>query len=632
MLQLLSPWFLAGAAAAAVPVVLHFLNREPEARVKFSAVWLLRRAPVEHTQKRRLRQLLLLALRVAALVLLAMAFARPFFATGVAVASSGVTVVALDASYSMSAPGLFERAKQLATRAVDRVPAGHLVGVVTFSDQAEIALKPTSDRVLARTAIAEAEVGFGATRYRAALSAAAQNVSGRKGTIVVVTDLQENGWDAGDRAVIPENVEIQVEDVGQTPAGLSVTALRVLNDRLVATVRNSDSRARDARVHLTLDDRPSGETTVSLGPNQAGDATFAGPPRGVAAAVSVDDRDGLQADNVRYAVLGGPDQPSLLAITSGGELNREAFYLQHALTAGLSSQSRFRLASMTGAQLSSATPDALTPYAAAIVLSTRGLERRGREALAAFARKGGGLLVAVGPEVDGEVVGDVLGNADSLRVATTGLAPGPRALAPADVRHPIFQVFAANPAVLGLVTFNTVARIGGSGCQTLARFTSGEPALIECAAGEGRALVLASDLGNRWNDFPVHATFVPFAHEVVRYLTSARVQAGEYLVGSAPAGVPRQPGVFTLPDTSSSAASSAAARRIAVNVDPREADPARLSVDEFLSAVTRMKDVSLSEAHIEARQQEDDQHLWQYLLALMTIALAIEGIVAARTV
>src|SRR5881296_994637 len=100
MLLFLSPLFLLGAAAAAVPVVLHFLNREPEARVKFSAVKMLKRAPVEHARRRRLRQLLLLALRVAALVLLAFAFARPFFASGAAIASSGVTIVAVDTSYS----------------------------------------------------------------------------------------------------------------------------------------------------------------------------------------------------------------------------------------------------------------------------------------------------------------------------------------------------------------------------------------------------------------------------------------------------------------------------------------------------------------------------------------------------
>src|SRR6476659_9043181 len=108
MLSFLSPLFLFGAAAAAVPIVLHLLKREPEARVKFAAVRLLKQAPVEHTEKRHLRELLLLAL------LLALAFARPFFATGAALGSAGLTVVALDTSYSVSAPGRFERAKQLA--------------------------------------------------------------------------------------------------------------------------------------------------------------------------------------------------------------------------------------------------------------------------------------------------------------------------------------------------------------------------------------------------------------------------------------------------------------------------------------------------------------------------------------
>ena len=84
MLSFLSPLFLAGAAAAAVPIVLHLLKREPEARVKFAAVKLIKQAPVEHTDRRRLRELLLLALRVAALLLLALAFARPFVASGAA--------------------------------------------------------------------------------------------------------------------------------------------------------------------------------------------------------------------------------------------------------------------------------------------------------------------------------------------------------------------------------------------------------------------------------------------------------------------------------------------------------------------------------------------------------------------
>src|SRR5476651_1973323 len=240
MLSFLSPLFLAGAAAAAVPLVLHLLKREPEARVKFAAVKLIKQAPVEYTDKRRLRELLLLALRVAALVLLALAFARPFLATGAAVGSTGVTVVALDISFSLS--GRFERAKQLAKEAIAKAPAGDLVGVVTFADEAEIVAKPGFDRTLANDAVEQAVAGFGATRYRAALSAASQHLAGRRGTVVVVTDLQEIGWDAGDRVSVPEGTTIQVVDVGAMPANLAVTAVRPMADRVVATVHNGDAR------------------------------------------------------------------------------------------------------------------------------------------------------------------------------------------------------------------------------------------------------------------------------------------------------------------------------------------------------------------------------------------------------
>jgi hypothetical protein len=628
MLSFLAPVFLAGAFAAAIPLVLHLLKREPEPRVKFAAVKLLKHAPVEYTERRRLRELLLLALRIAALVLLALAFARPFLPSGAALASSGTTIIALDTSFSLSAPGRFERARQLAKDAIARVPASDSVGVVTFADDAEIVMKPGGDRVLAASAIDRAVVGSGATRYRAALSAAAQSLAGRAGTIVVVTDLQESGWDAGDRATIPEGARIEVLDVGAPPPNIAVTSMQALPDRLVATVRNAGPRARDARLHLTIDGRRVGDVTVTLAPNQSADATFAGPPRGAAAVVSVDDPDGLQADNVRYAVLNGAKPPSVLLVTGSGDAGRDAFYVQQALAAGGAAGNGYQVAGVSAAQLSSTDSDPLAAHPAVVLLSTRGLERRGREALAAYARSGGGLLIAAGPDVDGDVVADVLGQGSTLRIVVpTSAKSTPRVLAPADARHPVFQRFAGTTATFGLVTFQNAARISGTQCQTLARFTTGETALLECPAADGRALVLASDLDNRWNDFPLHASFVPFLHEAVRYLGSARAHAAEYLVADAPAAAKHTPGVVTI----AGERPGAAPRRIAVNVDPRETDPSRLSVDDFQSAVTRMKESGASSVRVEARQQEDRQHLWQYALALMAVLLVAEGLLAART-
>jgi hypothetical protein len=48
--------------------------------------------------------------------------------------------------------------------------------------------------------------------------------------------------------------------------------------------------------------------------------------------------------------------------------------------------------------------------------------------------------------------------------------------------------------------------------------------------------------------------------------------------------------------------------------------------------VTRLKDAGQSDARVEARQQEDRQHLWQYALAVMALLLVGEGWLAARTV
>ncbi len=626
-MNFLAPLFLAGAAAAALPIVLHLLKREPEARVRFAAVKLLKHAPVEHTDKRHIRELLLLALRISALVLLAFAFARPFLPSRASAASTGVTIVALDTSFSLAAPGRFEHAKQFARDAVTNAPAGDLVGVVTFADIAEIALKPTADRVLATGAIDEAAVGFGATRYRAALSAATQAASGRSSNIVVITDLQENGWDAGDRVTVPEGTRITVADVGTPPANLAVVAVKPQADRVVATVHNASSRNVDARVHLVIDDRPVSDAMVSIGPNQSSDVQLAASPRGGAAVVTVDDSSGIQADNVRFAVLGGTAKPTVLVVSGSGDLGRDAFYVQQALSVGSGPSGAYQPVGVSGAQLSAGVDDRVASAAAVVLVSTRGLERRGREALAAYVRGGGGMLIAAGPDVDGDVVRDVLGGSSVLEVTPPAdMKREVRALAPADVRHPVFAVFAGNSGALALVTFTRVARIG-SGCQTLARFTTGDVALAECPAGDGRALMLASDLDNRWNDFPVHATFVPFLHEVVRYVASARAHASDYIVADAPAGVARRPGFATINDGKP----GVPPRRIAINVDPRESDAARMMAEDFQSAVTRLKDTDATQARIEAREQEDRQHIWQFLILAMVVMLAVEGVVASRT-
>jgi hypothetical protein len=627
MVSFLSPLFLVGFAAAAVPIVLHLLKRRPEPRVRFGAVQMLKRASIERTEKRSVRELILLALRVAALALFAVAFARPFFASGSAGGSGSATIVALDTSYSMSAPGRFARAQQLAKDAISRAATGDPVGVVTFSDEADVVVAPAMNRAVALQAIDRLQAGFGATNYRTGIAAAANSLAGRRGAIVVVTDLQANGWDADARATVPETTRIDVADVGPLPPNFAVTALRSDDGHVVATVRNASPQQRETRVSLAVDGRSSGDRNVSIGPNQSLDVAFEDVARGAFFSVTVADPDGLSADNIRYGSF-GDNRLVVLVVTADGDLNREGFYLEQALAARSTATPLYQVSGVSAATFGARPQDEIRRVAAIALLSTSGLDRRGRDKLAAFVRNGGGILIAAGPGVDGDLVKDVPGDADGLQVTRADDQPLPRALVASDIRHPIFEPFGANLTTLALVRFQRVTRISGAGCQAVARFTTGETALLDCPAGAGRALILASDLDREWNDFPLHPSYVPFLNEAVRYLAGQRALDAGYLIGST--GVPRTPGIQTI--VTPNAHPTAAPSRVVVNVDPREGEPARISSMDFQSAVTHLRDAAESESTISARRQEEDrQHLWQYVLIMMVVVLGLEGFVASRT-
>ncbi len=633
---LLAPIFLTGALAAAIPIVLHLLKREPEARVRFAAVRLLRRARVEHADRRHLRELLLLALRVAAVLALAIAFARPFFSAETSAASGRVTVVALDTSLSVSAPGQFERARQLAHEAVERASGSDRLAVLTFADAADVVVRPTSDRALVRAAIDRAAAGAGATHYRGALAAASELLGGTPGTIVVVTDLQASGWDEGDRVALPVSVHLEVADVGAPPPNLAVTAVQAEGDRVLASVRNLGDAPRDTTLRISMHDEVSpsearevGTSPASVGPGQTVRVALA-PESGTLASVSLEDTTGVQADNTRFLVLDDTGRPTVLVVTATGDLAREAFYLQQALSVAGGRTSYAVDATGTSP---SVFPDALRlRTAVAVVLtSTRGLDRQGRERLAEYVKSGGGLFVAAGQDVDAAVTGELLGDGAATLMpmptdgaAGTRSAPAPRTLAPEDLRHPLFRAFDGNAAALGLPRFARISNLGGP-CPVLARFTSGDTALVECAVGGGRVLVFASDLDGRWNNFPRHTAFLPFVQEAVQYLAGPRSSTAAYTVGDVPAGVSAAPGFVQV-------SNGAGGRRrwAAVNVSPAEVDPARMSAEEFGAAVTRSQEAARTEGQIGDRQLEERQNIWQYLLAAMLAIMAIESLVGMR--
>ncbi|HWB95053.1 MAG TPA: BatA domain-containing protein, partial [Bryobacteraceae bacterium] len=116
----LTPWFLAGALAVGLPVWLHLLKRHKNEPLPFSSLMFFERRTQSSVKHRRLRYLLLFALRAALILLLALAFANPFMRTAGTVAASGhkLMVLAIDNSFSMRQADRLERARQQALNVV----------------------------------------------------------------------------------------------------------------------------------------------------------------------------------------------------------------------------------------------------------------------------------------------------------------------------------------------------------------------------------------------------------------------------------------------------------------------------------------------------------------------------------
>jgi hypothetical protein len=603
-MSVLFPLFLLGALAAAIPIALHFLRRDVAPDVPFSAVRLLRRSPVERSPRRRLLDLLLLAARVAAIALLALAFARPY-ATGAA--GAGLQIVAIDRSASMGGEDRFGEALRLAREAIGAAPGGQRVAVIAFDDRADVIAAP-GGAADARAALADLHAGYGATRYAPVFARAVELAGGQSGRLVVITDLQRAGWEDERRVSVPSTLEVEIRDVGPPPPNLAVVDVRVEHDRVVASVRNA-GLAREGTVRLR-----HGEAEVRSAAFAAGaDATVQVPipwrvPVSGALALAVDDPGGLPGDDVRYVTLETVARAPILIVTPPGA-PQAGFYASRALDAAFEEEGVPVQA--LAAPEASGLADGAAP-AAIVLLSTRGLDRRAREALASRVRAGTGLVLAAAPEVEPDVVSAIFGWKPALTAveeARSGVT-----LAATAIRHPIFRPFGALTANLGQVTFTRAWTVTGDGWGVVARFSDGTPAVLERREGGGQVVLFASDLDRRWNDFPIHPVFVPFLAETVRYVSVETSVAREFTVGTAPPGIPAEPGVH-----------EAGPGWVVVNVDPRESAGATLATDEFDAMLDRISLEPAGAGGVQARAAEARQGWWRYGLLLMLAVLVVES-------
>ena len=562
-MSFLTPLFLLGLAALAIPVLVHLTQRERKSVIAFPSLMFLKKIPYESVQKRRIRDWLLLALRLAALALIVSAFARPFLrGSDVAAAAGGARdiVVLLDRSYSMGYGDSWSRAQRVAGEALASATAADRISLVLFADHAEVALRSTPDRSRAVSEINAASPGPGSTKYGPALKLAgsllAESMLPRK-EVIVVSDFQRGGWQPDDTLRLPGGTVITTAVVeGASGPNLALTPATLLRTRdagqpervtVTAGVLNRTATAATAiPVQLEMDGRIVQTLSVNVEGGASATATFA--PVSIAAtttratvrlgtdaaagvavqtgmAPAASAIDALARDNVFNFVI-TPTAPVPVTVVTQGNRADANLYLSRALEIG--EAPRF---DTSWQSIDALTGDA-TNRTRLLILNDVAVPEAAAARLVTFVEGGGGLLIALGPRAswpsarEGWLPAVVGPPVDRTRGAAAKLSG-------MDYGHAVFEPFrAARSGDFSTARFYSYRGLTpATGATVLARFDTGEPALVEKTAGLGRIVMFASTIDLSWNDLALKPVFLPFVHQLGRHLSGFREQAAFLTIG-----------------------------------------------------------------------------------------------------
>jgi aerotolerance regulator-like protein/VWA domain-containing protein len=667
----LAPLFFVGLAALAIPVLIHLTQREKKMVQQFPSLMFVRRIPYQTVRRRKLRDIALLCVRLAALMLIVAAFARPFLWRPNAATAIGATarevVVLLDQSYSMAYADRWDRAKAAARDAINRLGPSDRASVVLFSSGADIALRSTGEKDRLIASMDGATPTAAATRFGPALKVAgsilAESPLPRKEAILI-SDFQRSGWRGEEGARLPAGSTLTPVTIGGpadkpnasvTSAALSrstfsdqerVTVTAAVANRTVAPVA-SDSLTLEiggrAIQTLPLNIAPEGSASVAFQP-------FTVPSKNMRVTVRAGN-DALATDNVFNLVI-SPSAPVRIVVVDSGNRQGAGLYLMRALAIG--DAPKFEIISRQPATVS----DEDLRRASVVLLNDVDVNVSLGRRLQRFVQDGGGVFLAAGPRATWPQEADILPASLSQPIdKSRGESARVGAL---EYGHPVFEVFRAprsgDFSTARFYAYRSVAAAPNT--QVLARFDAGTPALVERKVGSGHVMLWASTLDLSWSDLPLKPVFLPFIHRAMVHLANYTEPAPWLTIGQvfdpdassakaqATGRLALTPSGKRLPleDEGSSAQvlelteqgfyeirgqkANSDVTVVASNIDPAESELTPLDPADIVTAATGGAGQNAQQAEpdvpLTPEAQERAQRLWWYMLATGILLLGVD--------
>jgi hypothetical protein len=649
-LNLIHAGFLAAGLAAALPILIHLLFRQRTRTVSIGSVRFLHEVVKEHRRRRRVRQWLLLALRVLVAILLALLFCRPYLDRSHRIGLEQEVVFLLDRSASMQAGDA--SGETALTRGIAAIREqlswlddNVIVHLATW-DSAGITEIPVEQLSSTTATAAATDFGLGLGWARDILSTSDRSTR----RIVLVTDMQRSGLPRAPLDRLAENIELVVRDVGDPmPKNIAIESAEALRTELRpdsqvsvrVVVRNHGAlTAKNLTATCEVESTSKESFTVEQKFNVAGrgnavlefalplqrDGLYKGQVR-----LAVD--DALSLDNSRWIAFEArhPDRVLLVDGQEGRSVfSNETYFLETALrlqTEGIEGQAGSFEPERIAWEAGEGFPR-LDGYRAIVLANVRQLSDSDGERLEAFLRGGGSLLIFAGDQVTAESLSSLY---------QRGLLPGRVAAAPVqgrlrverwDTKHSALACFSdPQQGDLRRLEFHRLLPLEALEQDSVELFGCGNLiAAAERRIGSGRCVYVGTSADRDWTELPRTPMYVPLMRQLAAYLTdqlSDRAAVIHRLVSKSDQTI----GIAQAEDQ--------AGRWMVTNIDPRESALGRITEEELRTLVgsqpssTSVEELSLAGVELPEDSLRGDE-IWTVLVWILFAVLAAETFLAGR--
>ena len=582
-ITLLHAGLAAGAALAALPVILHLFMKQKPKHIIFPALRLIRERQKRAKKQLKIKNWLLLAARMLLLILMALALAQPSINSESSVLGTGEVATALalvvDTSLSMDyteqGKDRLAEAKLRAAEILKKSTEDTEVFVIDSADPVKPApLTPASalKRVDGLT-LRAANRPLNAALVQAHQVVGESKLARRE--VYVLTDLTASSWE-----LTSARTTEAIEKVAATKAGVKTYVLRltpreVRNQAIVAAEPSSITPSEGEPVEITATIRSTGPDAVEKvaefyldGEKNKRDQKVVKLPANGEEVVSFTTSsklapglhqgmirlsgipDAMKFDDVRYFTFHAQPASKILVVA---DTRTDAEFVEKALapsSAGPGGEgapvggdpapaATFKVDRLSRGRFGERSAASLKEYACIFLLNLDRLGATDWGRLRTYVGEGGGLIVAPGDRADlagysGPAAEAVLpGQLDGKPVAKA------TTFGKADLAHPLFNRYPRqiDAALAGVPVYRHWAMKPVEASRVLLKYGDGTPALAERifkGARTGRVLLWTTPLSRRaqptepgaWNELPQSWAFLEILLETVPYLAGT---AGEKL-------------------------------------------------------------------------------------------------------